>query len=54
MEILDRYGISPELAWVSALLAGVIAIAGAALAFTERVYLGVPLAVLLGPGPRRR
>ena len=49
MEILDRYGISPELAWVSALLAGVIAIAGAALAFTERVYWGFLWRYFWGP-----
>jgi uncharacterized membrane protein len=49
MEILDRYGISPELAWLSALLAGVVAIAGAAVAFTERVYWGFLWQYFWGP-----
>jgi uncharacterized membrane protein len=49
MEILDRYGISPELAWVSALLTGAIAIAGASLAFTERVFWGFIWRYFWGP-----
>ena len=49
MELLDRYGISPELAWVSALVAGIVAIAGAAVAFTERVYWGFVWQYFWGP-----
>ena len=49
MDILDRYGVSPELAWISALFAGVVAIAGAALAFTERVYWGFLWRYFWGP-----
>jgi uncharacterized membrane protein len=49
MEVLDRYGIRPELAWVSALVAGALAIAGAALAFTERVYWGFLWRYFWGP-----
>jgi len=49
MELLERYGISPGLAWVSALLASVLAIAGAAVAFTERVYWGFIWQYFWGP-----
>ena len=49
MELLDRYGISPELAWVSTLVAAALALAGAALAFTERVYWGFIWRYFWGP-----
>jgi uncharacterized membrane protein len=49
MEILDRYGISPELAWVSALVAAALAVAGAAVTFTERVYWGFLWRYFWGP-----
>jgi uncharacterized membrane protein len=49
MELLERYGISPKLAWVSALVASALAIAGAAVAFTERVYWGFIWQYFWGP-----
>jgi uncharacterized membrane protein len=49
METLDRYGVSPEAAWVAALLTAVAAIAGAALAFTERIYYGFLWRYFWGP-----
>ncbi len=49
MEVLERYGVRPELAWVGALVAAVVAIATAAVAFTERVYWGVLWQYFWGP-----
>jgi uncharacterized membrane protein len=49
MELLERYGIRPGVAWLSALLGGVLLIAGAAVAFTERVYYGFLWRYLWGP-----
>ena len=49
MEQFERYGISPELAWVSALVTGALAVAGAAVAFTERVYWGFIWQYFWGP-----
>lgn len=49
MDLLERYGISPGVAWLSALLGGLLLIAGAAVAFTERVYYGFLWRYLWGP-----
>jgi uncharacterized membrane protein len=49
MELLDRYGISPEAAWLTTLVAGLLAVAGAAVVFTERVYYGFLWQYFWGP-----
>jgi len=49
MELLDRYGISPEQAWLSALLGGFVTVAVAAILFTERVYYGFLWRYFWGP-----
>ncbi len=49
MELLDRYDISPELAWVTALVAGVATLVGASLAFPQRVYDEFLWRYFLGP-----
>ena len=49
MELLDRYGISPEVAWLTSLVVVVLTVAGAAVAFTERVYYGFLWRYFWGP-----
>lgn len=49
MELLERYDISPERAWVTAFVAGVLAIVGGSLAFTQRVYYEFIWRYFLGP-----
>ena len=49
MELLDRYGVRPEVAWVGTLVTGIVAIAGAAIAFPERVYRGFIWRYFWGP-----
>ena len=49
MDVLDRYGVSPELAWIASLVAGVIGIAGAAVALPRQVYWGFLWRYLWGP-----
>ncbi len=49
MDLLDRYGIRPEAAWIGTLIALVVGIAGAAVAFTERVYYGFLWQYFWGP-----
>lgn len=49
MDLLDQYDISPGMAWVSTLIAGILAVSVAAIAFTERVYYGFLWRYLWGP-----
>lgn len=49
MSFQEQYGVRPELAWVGTLLAGVVALAGGAVAFTERVYWGFLWRYFWGP-----
>jgi uncharacterized membrane protein len=49
MEVLDRYGVSPEQAWVGSLVAAVAVLVGAAVAFTEQVYYGFIWRYFWGP-----
>ncbi|MXR51029.1 DUF63 family protein [Halovenus sp. WSH3] len=49
MELLERYGIRPEVAWLGTLVAGVLTIATAAVVFTERVYYGFLWRYFWGP-----
>ncbi|WP_436935432.1 DUF63 family protein [Halovenus marina] len=49
MEILDRYDISPELAWVGSLVVGVVAVVAAAIAFTRQVFWGFLWHYFWGP-----
>ena len=49
MELLDRYGVSPERAWLGTLLAVAVTVAAAAVAFTERVYWGFIWRYFWGP-----
>ena len=49
MELLDRYDISPELAWVVTFVAGIVAVVGGALAFPQRVYYEFLWRYFLGP-----
>ncbi|WP_302081261.1 DUF63 family protein [Salinibaculum rarum] len=49
MNGLDEYGISPEQAWLGTFVAGVVALAGSALVFTERVYYGFIWRYFWGP-----
>jgi uncharacterized membrane protein len=49
MNALERRGISPEQAWVGGLVAGVAAIVGAAVAFTEQIYYGFIWRYFWGP-----
>ncbi|SDJ42336.1 Uncharacterized membrane protein [Halovenus aranensis] len=49
MNLLDRYDVSPELAWVAAFLSGVVALVGGALAFPQRVYDEVLWRYFIGP-----
>ena len=49
MDVLDEYGISPEQAWVGTFVAGIVALAGGAVVFTERVYYGFLWRYFWGP-----
>jgi len=49
MSTLERYGVSPEQAWVGGLVAGVVTLAGAAAAFTEQIYYGFVWRYFWGP-----
>jgi uncharacterized membrane protein len=49
MDLLEQYDVSPETAWVTAFVAGVVAIVGGALAFPQRVYDEVLWRYFLGP-----
>jgi uncharacterized membrane protein len=49
MEPIDRYGVSPERAWLGTLLAVAVTVAAAAVAFTERVYWGFIWRYFWGP-----
>ena len=49
MQVLDRYGVSPEQAWVGSLVAAVAVIVGAAAAFTGQVYYGFIWRYFWGP-----
>jgi len=49
MDLLDRRDVSPEVAWIAALAAGSVAVAGAALVFTRRVYHGFIWRYFWGP-----
>ncbi len=49
MELLDRYGRSPEAAWLTAFLGGVVTVITAAVLFTERVYYGFLWRYFWGP-----
>lgn len=49
MDLLERYDVSPELAWVTAFVAGLLAILGGALAFPRRVYDEFLWRYFLGP-----
>jgi uncharacterized membrane protein len=49
MEVLDRYGVSPEQAWVGSLVAAVAVIVGAAVTLTEQLYYGFIWRYFWGP-----
>mgnify|MGYP000600798136 CR=1 FL=1 len=49
MDLLDRYGISPEAAWIGAFVALIVGVAGSALVFTERVFYGFLWQYFWGP-----
>ena len=49
MQLLERYNVSPELAWIATFVAGVTAIVGASLAFPQRVYDEIIWRYFLGP-----
>ena len=49
MELLDRYGVSPEVAWLSAFFGAVVTVVTAAVLFTERVYYGFLWRFFWGP-----
>jgi uncharacterized membrane protein len=49
MSFEERYGVDPERAWVWALVASVAAVAGAAVAFTERIWWGFLWRYFWGP-----
>jgi len=49
MDPLDRYGISPAVAWLTSLIAGMLVVAGAAVVFTQRVYYGFLWRYFWGP-----
>ena len=49
MDVLDEYGISPEQAWIGTFVAGIVALAGGAVVFTERVYYGFLWRYFWGP-----
>ncbi len=49
MSFEDRYGVRPELAWIVALFASAAGVAGAAVAFTERIYWGFLWRYFWGP-----
>ncbi|WP_436903167.1 DUF63 family protein [Halovenus halobia] len=49
MELLDRYGLSPEVAWLSAFFGAVVTVITAAVLFTERVYYGFLWRFFWGP-----
>ena len=49
MSFEERYGTSPERAWVGALVASVAGVAGAAVAFTEQIYWGFLWRYFWGP-----
>ena len=49
MEVLDRYDVSPERAWIATLVAGVVTVVAAAVVFTERVYHGFIWQYFWGP-----
>jgi uncharacterized membrane protein len=49
MSFEERYGVDPERAWVGVLVAGVAAIAAAAVAFTEQIWWGFLWRYFWGP-----
>lgn len=49
MEVLDRTEINPAMAWVAALVTGILGIAAAAIAFPVRVYRGFIWQYFWGP-----
>jgi len=49
MSFEERYGVSPEVPWLATLVAGVVGVAGAAVAFTEQVYWGFLWRYFWGP-----
>jgi uncharacterized membrane protein len=49
MDVLDEYGVSPEEAWLGTFVAGIVALAGAAVVLTERVYYGFLWRYFWGP-----
>jgi len=49
MEPFERYDVTPEQAWLSALFGGFVTVAVAAILFTERVYYGFLWRYLWGP-----
>lgn len=49
MQVLKQYDVSPARAWVGTLLLSVVAIVGAAVAFTERFYWGFLWRYFWGP-----
>jgi uncharacterized membrane protein len=49
MEVFEETDVTPEQAWMATFVAGVVAVAGAALVFTERVYHGFLWRFFWGP-----
>ena len=49
MELLEQSDVSPELAWIATFVAGIVTVAGAALAFPRQVYRGYLWRYLWGP-----
>lgn len=49
MQVLSRFDVSPERAWVGALITGVVTLVGGAIAFTEQVYWGFIWRYFWGP-----
>jgi len=49
MDVLDEYGFTPEQAWLGTLVAGIVALAGGAVVFTEQVYYGFLWRYFWGP-----
>jgi uncharacterized membrane protein len=49
MNLQEEYGLTPVRAWLAALVAAIVAIAGAAVAFTEQIYWGFLWRYFWGP-----
>jgi len=49
MDVLERYGVSPEQAWLGTFLAAVATLVGGAVVFTEQVYYGFIWRYFWGP-----